>query len=227
MGIVVTIDGPAGAGKSTVAKALARELGWRYLDTGALYRAVALIALERGLDTDDAEALGALTRSLSVTQDPEGRTFVDGRDVSTDIRTEAVSSAASKVSAHPPVRAALVDVQRGVADAGDLVCEGRDMGTVIFPNAELKVFLVASARTRAARRMKDLEAQGETVDLDELVAMIEERDARDSGRATAPLKKQEDMAEVDTSDLSIEQVLDRLQALVADRVGNARGADGS
>jgi len=227
LGIVVTIDGPAGAGKSTIAKALAHGLGWRYLDTGALYRAVALMALERGIGTDDATALGALTTALSLTQDPEGRTWVDGRDVSRDIRTEQVSSAASKVSAHPPVRAALVDVQRGVADSGDLVCEGRDMGTVIFPDAEVKIFLSASSRTRAVRRQKDLQAQGETVDLDTLVSMIDERDARDSGRDTAPLKKQDDMVEVDTSDLSVEQVMNRLQALVADCVGHVRDADGT
>ena len=227
MGIVVTIDGPAGAGKSTVAKALARALGWRYLDTGALYRAVALTAAERGIGTEDAQALGSLTQALSITQDTEGRTFVDGRDVSASIRTEEVSSGASKVSAHPPVRTALVDVQRGVARDGDLVCEGRDMGTVIFPEAALKVFLVARTRTRAERRQRDLEARGEHVSIDELVAMLEERDTRDSGREAAPLKKQPDMVEVDTSDLSIEQVMDRLQALVAERVGREGDADGS
>lgn len=219
MGIVVTIDGPAGAGKSTVAKSLAKELGWRYLDTGALYRAVALVAREKGIPTDDAEALGALTASLDVSQDPHGQTFVGDRNVSSDIRTEAVSDAASKVSAHPPVRAALVEVQRRVAQAGDLVCEGRDMGTVIFPDAQLKVFLVANARTRAQRRQRDLEAQGETVELSELVRMIEERDARDATRSASPLEQHEDMVEVDTSDLSIEQVLERLQQLVAEQVG--------
>ena len=216
--IVVTIDGPAGAGKSTVAKSLANELGWRYLDTGALYRAVALIAGERGVTSDDALGLGALTAALQITQDPQGRTFVADRDVSADIRTEAVSDGASRISAHPPVRAALVEVQRSVAQAGHLVCEGRDMGTVIFPEAQLKVFLVADARTRAMRRAKDLDAQGESCDLEELVAKIEERDRRDTRRATSPLEKHNDMVEVDTSDLSIEQVLERLQQLVAEQV---------
>lgn len=218
LGIVVTIDGPAGAGKSTVAKALAKQLGWRYLDTGALYRAAALIAEERGIPTDDAEALGALTVSLQITQDPQGRTFVGDRDVSTDVRTEAVSDNASRVSAHPPVRSALVEVQRRIALAGDLVCEGRDMGTVIFPDAQLKVFLVANARTRAMRRGRDLEAQGEPLELEELVLKIEDRDRRDTSRATSPLEKQNDMIEIDTTDLSIEQVLERLQQLVSEQV---------
>ena len=135
-----------------------------------------------------------------------------------DIRTEAVSDIASRVSAHSPVRRALVAVQRRVAEAGDLVCEGRDMGTVIFPEAQLKVFLVANARTRAMRRRKDLEAQGEPLELEELVRKIEERDRRDTSRATSPLEKQDDMVEIDTSDLSIEQVLERLQQLVAEQV---------
>lgn len=218
LGIVVTIDGPAGAGKSTIAKSLAKELGWRYLDTGALYRAVALIAEERGIESDDAAGLGVLAAALQITQDPQGRTFVADRDVSADIRTEAVSDIASRVSAHSPVRRALVAVQRRVAEAGDLVCEGRDMGTVIFPEAQLKVFLVANARTRAMRRRKDLEAQGEPLELEELVRKIEERDRRDTSRATSPLEKQDDMVEIDTSDLSTEQVLERLQQLVAEQV---------
>jgi cytidylate kinase len=219
LGIVVAIDGPAGAGKSTVAKLLAKELGWRYLDTGALYRAVALVALQQGVSLDDAAAIGSLADSLDLRQDASGRTWVGDRNVSSDIRTEAVSQAASRVSALPPVRQALVDAQRRVADDGDLICEGRDMGTVIFPDAILKVFLDADLPTRASRRLGDLADSVEAPALDSVRASLEERDRRDTTRAVAPLRRQADQVHLDTSDMTIPQVLEHLRSLVAARCG--------
>jgi len=216
---VVTIDGPAGAGKSTVARRLARELSWRYLDTGALYRAVALVALERQMGTEDGAALGALAAGLVIQQDAAGRTVANGRDVTDDIRTEEVSAAASTVSAHPAVRAALVDVQRRVANDGPLVCEGRDMGTVIFPNATLKLFLDASQHTRAQRRADELRARGEDADVAVLERSIAERDHRDATRSAAPLRRDKEQVLVDTTELSIAQVLEQLRTLVAERCG--------
>jgi len=213
-GFVVAIDGPAGAGKSTVSKRVAEALGFAMVDTGALYRSVALRAMGSGLAADDNEGLGELAVGLDIafeTTASGNRVFIDGAEVTGDIRNPEVSSWASKVSAQPAVRAALLEQQRRLGSKPPgAVLEGRDIGTVVFPAADLKVFLTASPAERARRRAGDLEAAGETVDLAALEAQIRERDARDAGRAHAPLKQAEDAMELISDELSIDGVVERI-----------------
>jgi len=202
--MVIAIDGPAGAGKSTVARAVAGELGFTYLDSGAMYRCVALAALWRGLDLDDGEALGAMAEGLEIDLDGE-RVLLDGRDVSGEVRTPEVSGAASRVSVHPRVRAAMVGRQRHLIALGDYVAEGRDIGTVVSPEAPLKVFLTASDEERARRRAADT---GE-----EVAAVLEaqrRRDARDSEREHGALRVAEGAVELDTTGLGLEEVVARV-----------------
>jgi CMP/dCMP kinase len=218
--IVVTIDGPAGAGKSTVAKQLARRLGYRLLDTGAIYRAVALLAKRRGVAWTDAEACAAVARDLDISYQfigDKNHVFVAGEDVSAAIRAPDISQGASQVSAHPPVRAALLDIQRRVAEGGGLVVEGRDTGTVVFPTAEAKFFLTATVEERARRRIAELEASGAKVDHEETLREIRERDERDASRDVAPMKPADDAVLVDSSTQTIEQVVENLAATVAAR----------
>jgi cytidylate kinase len=213
MRLVVTIDGPAGAGKSTVAKALARRLGYSLLDTGAIYRSVALVAKQRGLPWDDAARLAEVARDLAIEFKFVGdtnSTFVAGEDVSTAIRTPEISQGASQVSAHGPVRAALLDLQRRLGAGGGVVVEGRDTGTVVFPHADAKFFLSATHEERARRRVEELRLAGKPVDFAVTLAEIRERDHRDSSRDVAPMKAADDAIVIDSSTMTIEQVVDAM-----------------
>jgi cytidylate kinase len=219
---VIAIDGPAGAGKSSAAKLLARRLGYVLVDTGALYRGVALAAFERGADWEDGAALGALVDGLELTfvRNQEGtvQLLIDGVDRSADIRTPHISTGASRVSRHAEVRRALLGLQRRLGASGGVVLEGRDIGTVVFPDADVKVFLTASDEARAARRHAELRHAGHEVDLEQVLADIRERDRLDSEREIAPLKPAEDAVVFDTSGLSLEAVIERLETLIKQRM---------
>jgi cytidylate kinase len=206
---VITIDGPTASGKGTVATLLAAHLGFHLLDSGALYRLAALASMRYAIAPDDADALAALIDDLHITF-REGLAQLDGTDVSADIRAEEVGNRASVIAAHPSVRTALVARQRAFRKAPGLVADGRDMGTVIFPDAVLKVFLTASVEARAARRHKQLIQKGFSANMDDLLRDLRERDARDSNRAAAPLKPAEDARLLDTSALSIDQAVDQV-----------------
>lgn len=206
---VITIDGPAASGKGTVAERIAEALGFHYLDSGALYRLATYRALKKGVDLEDAAGLETVAREMTPVFEG-GRILLDGEDVTLLIRTEDVSRATSRVAAVPGVRKALFELQRRAARMPGLVADGRDMGTVVFPEADLKVFLTASARVRAERRAKQLEARGETADLEALTRDLEERDRRDRERVAAPLKPASDAKELDTSSMGIEEVVKKL-----------------
>ena len=209
--MVIAIDGPAGAGKSTVARAVAAALGLTYLDSGAMYRCVALAAIRRGAELDDAAALGELARALRIELD-DGRVGLDGEDVSAAIREPAVTGAASRVSVHPRVREAMVAEQRRLIAAGRYVAEGRDIGTVVSPDAPLKVFLTASAEERARRRAAQT---GE--DEAAVLAAQGERDERDETRAHSALRPAEEAVEVDTTGAGVEDVVERIVSLARER----------
>lgn len=202
---VITIDGPAASGKGTIAARVACALGFHYLDSGALYRLATYAALRDGVALDDASALEKTARGLSPVFDGE-RILLDGDDVTTAIRAESVSAATSQVAAIPEVRRALFDLQRSFARLPGLVADGRDMGTVVFPQAQLKVFLTASARVRAERRYRQLLERGEQADLEALARDLEARDKRDRERAAAPLRPAEDARALDTSEMDIAAV---------------------
>jgi cytidylate kinase len=207
---VVAIDGPTAAGKSTVAREIARRLGYTYLDTGAMYRAVALGARRRGVDLDDGDALTRLAGQLAIgfAHGPDGdRVLVDGDDVSEAIRLPDVSDASSRVSTVPGVRSAMVARQRVLAEAGGVVMEGRDIGTVVVPDAEVKVFLSASLDVRARRRHAELVARGVAATFDEVRRQVEDRDRRDETRAHSPLRAAADAVTVDTSALTIDEAV--------------------
>jgi CMP/dCMP kinase len=209
--MVIAIDGPAGAGKSTVARAVAGRLGFTYLDSGAMYRCVALAALERGIDLGDEAAVGEVARSLAIALDGE-RVELDGRDVTGAIREPRVTDASSLVSVHPAVREAMVAEQRRLIAAGRYVAEGRDIGTVVSPEAPLKAFLTASPEERARRRA---EQTGE--DPAAVLAAQRERDARDETREHSALRAAEDAIEIDTTGLSLGEVVDRVEGLARER----------
>jgi CMP/dCMP kinase len=206
---VITIDGPSGTGKGTIADLLSARLGWHCLDSGALYRVLGLAAERLGIDLENGEAVARVAAGLPVTF-VSGRVFLDGEDVSDAIRTEQAGMAASRVAAHPSVRAALLERQRAMAGPPGLVADGRDMGTVVFPLAPLKLFLDASAEVRANRRYKQLKGKGLDANLPDLVMDIRERDARDRNRSVAPLRAAEDAVVLDSTAMSIDEVLDRV-----------------
>ena len=216
---VVTIDGPSGTGKGTVAALVAERLGWHILDSGALYRVLALAAQRAGVDLDDGEALARLAADLPLAF-AGTRVLLSGDDVSDAIRSEAAGMAASRVAVHGPVRTALLDWQRTAARPPGLVADGRDMGTVVFPDALVKIFLTASAEERALRRYKQLKGKGMDASLADLLTEIRARDERDSQRAVAPLRAAEGSFELDTTALSIQEVCDLVLAAVK------RGAPG-
>lgn len=222
----VAIDGPAGSGKSTVARAIAKRCGFTMLDTGAMYRSVALTCLERGVDPEDAEAVTEIAKTIVITfgKDERGQTVqVDGRDVTAEIRTPEVDKAVSPVSAIPAVRAAMVAQQRALGELGDVVAEGRDIGTVVFPDAEVKVFLTADPRARALRRAvqrtgkdvaTDANATADEEEVAKILTDIERRDAYDSSREASPLRPAEDAHHIDSSLRSVGEVVDMIVALM-------------
>ncbi|MHB1459211.1 MAG: (d)CMP kinase [Armatimonadota bacterium] len=213
--ISIAIDGPAGAGKTTVARELAKILGFKYVDTGAMYRAVAWKSLQLGIPLTDETGIINMTAEMNI-DFPEGdgsRIFVDGIDISREIRTPDATRLSSPVSAISGVRRLLVAFQKKLADGGGVVMEGRDIGTVVLPDAEVKVFLIASIEERAKRRYDEIIASGKEADIDAIRHSIEERDHRDSNRADSPLMRADDAVDVDTDRLSIEQVIERILRL--------------
>lgn len=217
--MIITIDGPAGAGKSTVARALARRLGFRYLDTGAMYRAVALAGLRGGVDWDRPEALARLSGQLKIELDGD-RILLDGEDVTEAVRSSEVTAVTRHAADNVEVREQLIRLQRRLAAGRDVVTEGRDQGSLAFPDAECKIFLKASAQERARRRLRDLEDQGEAKPVDQVLDDLNRRDREDADRPVGAMVLPADAVEVSTDELSIEQVVDRLEAIVRRRDGN-------
>ena len=219
--IAVAIDGPAGAGKSSVARAAAKETGFMYVDTGALYRTVTLDLLRRGVDLDDPDAVEAALPQIRISlsyEDGEQKVFLGGEDVTEHIRTEEVSRSTPACAAIPAVRSFLLDLQRDLAREHRVIMDGRDIGTVVLPDAPLKIFLTASPQERARRRAAQLQAAGEPANFSEILRDIVARDERDSHRETAPLKQAEDAVLLDTSDLNFEASVASVAALIRDRL---------
>jgi cytidylate kinase len=218
--VIIAIDGPSGAGKSTLAKRLAKELGFVYLDTGAMYRALALKVLRQGVDLADDVRLARLVESTEIDLQEHNGTLevlLDGINVAHEIRTPEVSQMASQVSALKLVRARMLDLQRGMGQRGNVVAEGRDIGTVVFPNAEVKIFLEASAEERARRRCAELRATGRQADLSETLREMEERDKRDSERDLAPLRMADDALRIDSSNATADTVAAKVLAEIGNK----------
>ena len=219
----IAIDGPSGAGKSSLARRCATALNFLYVDTGAIYRTVGLAAWRRGIDRKDEAAVTAMLPELEIrmgyNESGEQRMYLNGEDVSAEIRLPEISLCASDVSSLPKVRAFLLEMQRKMARENDVIMDGRDIGTVVLPEAELKIFLTASAHARAERRMKELVAKGVTVDFEEVLRDIEYRDQQDSSRAAAPLKAAEDAVLVDTTEIDFDGSFALLMQIIRDKLG--------
>lgn len=220
MSFNIAIDGPAGAGKSTIAKRVAKELGFIYVDTGAMYRTIALYLLTKQVDCEQEDQLAAALDNIEISiayENGEQQMLLNGENVTGRIRTEEVGQMASRSSAKPIVRAKLLALQRSMAASSDVLMDGRDIGTMILPDAQLKIYLTASTAARAKRRYLELQEKGETCSLEEIEKDMEERDYRDMHRETAPLRQAEDAVLVDSSDMTIQQVVERIKALAAER----------
>lgn len=220
--ISVAIDGPSGAGKSSLAKRLAQELGYTYVDTGAMYRAIGLYVLRAGQDPHDAAAVEALLPQIGLrlaSIDGAQHIYLNGEDVSSAIREETVGMAASAVGAHPAVRAFLLELQRSMARTQDVLMDGRDIGTVVLPEATVKIFLTASPEARAQRRWKELTEKGSAEPYEQVLADVLRRDEQDTGRAAAPLRQAEDAVRLDTSALDFEQSVEAMKRIIMARIG--------
>jgi cytidylate kinase len=222
--MIVTIDGPAGAGKSSVSRELARRLGFRFLDTGAMYRAVALAALEQQVDWTEVAEIEVIAQAANI-EVTDDQILLNGRDVTEAIRTPAVTAAIHYVADNPTVRGILVDLQRRLGNEADTVTEGRDQGTVAFPHAECKIYLTASPEERAKRRVQDLAARNVAAEYEEILEQQNERDRRDSTRAVGRLMQTDDMVELVTDGLSPEEVVDKLEEIVRTRMAELRDAN--
>lgn len=220
-GLIIAIDGPAASGKSTTAQLLAEKLGYVYIDTGAMYRACALKAKKMGIDINDEESIRELLDDIDIrieNHNSKNRIYLDGEDVSEDIRADDISALASAISAIPAVRYKMVELQRKMGEKGGVILDGRDIGTFVFPTAEVKFFLTASPEVRAKRRWLELKQKGVNKDFSEVLADLVKRDNKDSQRALAPLKKADDAIEVDTSNMTIEEQTDYLYQIIRSRM---------
>lgn len=217
MRINIAIDGPGAAGKSTIAKLLSKELGYAYLDTGAMYRCVAYYSYQKGVDQSDADALAAMIDEMKISFDAHGNVFINGEDVSKAIRENQISMMSSNISVFPQVRAKLVAMQKEIAKDKGYIMDGRDIGTVVLPDAEVKVYMVADVEARAQRRYKEYQEKGIDADYDEIYKDIEKRDYQDMNRETSPLKKADDAVEIDTSHMTIEEVISAIRNLIPEK----------
>lgn len=224
MAFNIAIDGPAGAGKSTIAKTLAKELGFVYVDTGAMYRAMAYYFLQQGIERDDEAGITAAVDGADVTiryEDGAQQVLLNGENITGSLRTEQVGNMASATSIYPAVRTKLVALQQKLAKTTDVIMDGRDIGTCVLPDAQVKIYLTASVETRAARRYKELIEKGESADLEKIAADIEERDYRDMHREMSPLCRADDAILVDSSEMSIDEVVAAIREIAAKRRGQA------